>query len=89
MVAFLRSLPNTLWWVTLFFAVLAFFTQIAIAVARSSTVSVTSLLLEFLATLLFLSLPLYIAWRGKQRGSLWYAVGALVLLVAFARIFFF
>ena len=51
MIAFLRTLPNTLWWITLFLAVVAFFTQIGIAVARSGAVSVQMLLAEFVFTL--------------------------------------
>jgi hypothetical protein len=89
MMAFLRTLPNTLWWITLFLAVVAFFTQIGIAVARSGAVSVESLLAEFIFTLVFLAIPLGIAWYGRQRGSLWYAAGGLFLLFAMARIFFF
>ena len=46
MMAFLRTLPNMLWWITLFLAVVAFFTQIGIAVARSGAVSVGMLLAE-------------------------------------------
>ena len=83
MMAFLRTLPNTLWWITLFLAVVAFFTQIGIAV------SVELLLAEFVFTLVFLAIPLGIAWYGRQRGSLWYTGGGLFLLVAMARIFFF
>lgn len=89
MVAFLRALPDTLWWVTLFFAVLAFFSQLAISFGRSSSVSVGQLLAEFVVTIALLALPVVIAWRGKQQRSLWYALGAIVLLVAFARIYFF
>ncbi len=61
MMAFLRTLPNTLWWITLFLAVVAFFTQIGIAVARSGAVSVELLLAEFVFTLVFLAIPLGIA----------------------------
>ena len=61
MMAFLRTLPNTLWWITLFLAVVAFFTQIGIAVARSGAVSLGSLLAEFIFTLVFLAIPLGIA----------------------------
>ena len=89
MLAFLRSLPKTLWWITLFLAVVAFFTQVGIAVARSGAVSIELLLAEFVFTLVFLAIPLGIAWYGRQRGSLWYAGGGLFLLVAMARIFFF
>jgi hypothetical protein len=89
MAAFLRALPDTLWWVTLFFAVLAFLTQIAISFARSGSVGVGQLLAEFVVTVALLALPVGIAWRGRQLRSLWYALGALVLLVAFARIYFF
>jgi hypothetical protein len=89
MITFLRSLPNTLWWVTLFLAIMAFFSQIAIAVARSGSVAMQSLLAEFSVTVVLLALPVGIAWRGKQQGSVWYAVVGLVLLAAFARIFFF
>ena len=89
MMAFLRSLPNTLWWITLFLGVVAFFTQVGIAVARSGAVSVQLLLAEFVFTLVFLSIPLGISWYGRQRASLWYTAGGLFLLVAMARIFFF
>ena len=71
MMAFLRTLPNTLWWITLFLAVVAFFTQIGIAVARSGAVSVGLLLAEFVFTLVFLAIPLGIGWYGRPRGSLW------------------
>jgi hypothetical protein len=89
MIAFLRTLPNTLWWITAFLAVVAFFTQIGIAVARSGAVSVGRLLAEFVVTLVLLAIPLGIGWYGRQRGSLWYTGGGLFLLVAMARIFFF
>jgi hypothetical protein len=89
MMAFLRTLPNTLWGITLFLAVVAFFTQIGIAVARSGAVSVGMLLAEFIFTLVFLAVPLVIGWYGRQRGSLWYTGGGLFLLIAMARIFFF
>ena len=89
MMAFLRSLPNTLWWITLFLAVVAFFTQVGIAVARSGAVSVELLLAEFVFTLSFLAIPLVIAWYDRQRRSRWYAAGGLFLLLAMARIFFF
>jgi hypothetical protein len=89
MVAFVRGLPNAVWWVTLFFAVLALFTQLAIMIARSGSVSVGRLLLEFVFTIALLALPIAIAWRARQQGSLWFAAGALVLLVAFGRILFF
>ncbi|MBA2596083.1 MAG: hypothetical protein M3Q50_13945 [Chloroflexota bacterium] len=89
MMVFFRSLPNTLWWITLFLAVIAFFTQIGIAVARSGAVSLAQLLGEFVFTVVLLALPVAIAWYGRQRKSLWYAGGGLFLLVAMARIFFF
>lgn len=88
MLALIRALPNALWWVTVFFAILAFFTQIAIAIGRSGTVAFWMLLVEFCITIAILALPVALAWRGRQQQSLWYATGALVLLVAFARIFF-
>ncbi|MCC7024036.1 MAG: hypothetical protein IT338_14525 [Thermomicrobiales bacterium] len=88
MVRMFRSLPNTVWWITVFFATLAFFTQIAIGIARSGAVPWGRLLLEFALTLALLAIPVAIAWRARQQGSLWYAFGALVLLVAMARIFF-
>ncbi|MCL4805967.1 MAG: hypothetical protein KJ046_16855, partial [Anaerolineae bacterium] len=47
MIALLRALPNLLWWVTVFFAVLAFFTQIAIMIGRSGAVALWMLLVEF------------------------------------------
>jgi hypothetical protein len=89
MMAFLRTLPNTLWWITAFLAVVAFFTQIGIAVARSGAVSVGRLLAEFVVTIVLLAIPISIGWYGRQRGSLWYTGGGLFLLVAMARIFFF
>ena len=89
MMAFLRSLPNTLWWTTVFLVVVAIFTQIGIAVARSGSVSVQRLLAEFVVTLVLLAIPLGISWHGRQRGSLWYTGGGLFLFVAMARIFFF
>lgn len=89
MMTFLRSLPEALWWTTLFFAVLAIFSQVAIAVARSGSVGIGQLLGEFVVTIALLAIPVGIAWRGRQQRSLWYALGALALLVAFARIFFF
>jgi hypothetical protein len=89
MMAFLRTLPNTLWWITAFLAVVAFFTQIGIAVARSGAVSVGRLLAEFVVTIVLLAIPIGIGWYCRQRGSLWYTGGGLFLLVAMARIFFF
>jgi hypothetical protein len=89
MFSFLRTLPDTIWWVTLAFAGLALVTQIAIVVARSSSTNMTQLLLEFALTVALLALPVGIAWQGRQRGSLWYACGALVLLVTMGKIFFF
>jgi len=85
----LRTLPTRLWWVTLFFAVLAFFTQMAIAVARSGVVAWELLLAEFTFTIVLLALPVGVAWKGKQENSLWYAGGGLFLLAVMARIFFF
>ena len=87
--SFLRELPKTLWWVTLSLAALAMAVQIAIAIARSGAVSREELLLEFALTLALLALPVGIAWRGRRDGSLWYAAGALVLLGALGKIFFF
>jgi hypothetical protein len=89
MFAFLRTLPNTLWWVTLSFAGLALVTQLAIVVARSGSTSREQLLLEFALTVALLAFPVGIAWRGRQQGSLWYACGALVLLITMGKIFFF
>lgn len=86
---FLRALPNSLWWVTVFFAVLACFTQIAILVGRSGAMAFGMLLAEFIVTLAILAVPVGLAWRGKQTQSLGYALGALVVLLGFARIFFF
>ena len=88
-VSMLRTLPHTLWNVTRFFAVLAFFTQMAIAVARSGAVAWELLLAEFTVTLALLALPVGIAWRGKQENSLWYAAGGLFLLAVMGRMFFF
>lgn len=87
--AFIRKLPNSLWNVTIFFVVLAFFTQIAISLARSGAVSGTQLIVEFILTAALLCIPLALAWVGKQRQVAWYSLGALVVLVAFARVFFF
>jgi hypothetical protein len=89
MLTFLRTLPDTIWRVTLAFAGLAIVTQIAIGVARSGSVSVMQLLVEFVLTLVLLAVPVWIAWRGRQQRSLWYAVGALVLLATMWKIFFF
>src|SRR5919112_5309554 len=82
MMAFLRTLPNTLWWITLFLAVVAFFTQIGIAMARSGAVSVGMLLTEFVFTLVFLAIPLGIGWYGPQPGSLPHTPGRLFLPLA-------
>lgn len=87
--AFLRSLPDTLWRITVILAVVAFFTQIGVAVARSGAVSIELLLAEFVFTLVFLALPLGIGWYGRERNSLWYTGGGLFLLLAMWRIFFF
>ncbi len=87
--AFLRSLPNTLWQITVFLATIALFAQIAVALARSDAVSIELLLTEFIFTLVFLSLPLGIAWYGRQQKSLWYSSGGLFLLLAMWKIFFF
>jgi hypothetical protein len=87
--AFFRKLPNSLWNVTIFFAVLALFTQIAISVARSSAVPGSQLVVEFILTTALLCIPVVLAWIGKQRQMAWYSLGALVVLVAFARVFFF
>lgn len=86
---FLRTLPQQLWWVTVFFAVLALITQTAIAFARSGAVAWQMLLLEFILTIALLMIPVGIAWRGRQQNSLWYAAGGLFLLATMARIFFF
>lgn len=86
---FLRTLPNTLWWITVFLAVVAFFTQVGIAVARSGAMSIELLLAEFVFTLIFLAIPLGIGWYGRERNSIWYTGGGLFLLLAMARIFFF
>jgi hypothetical protein len=88
-IAFVRTLPTTLWWATVFFAVLALCVQIAIAVGRSGAVARQQLLLELVVTLILLALPVGIAWRGKRDGSLWYAAGGLFLLLVMGRIFFF
>ena len=84
----LRVLPNTLWWAVVFFAVLAFFTQIAIMVGRFGSVDLWMLLIEFCITIALLAVPVGLAWRGRETQSLWFAIGALVVLAAFARIFF-
>src|SRR6188768_444591 len=61
MIAFLRTLPNTLWWITLTFAIVAALTQVGIAVARSGAVAVEMLLAEFTFTIVLLALPVGIA----------------------------
>ena len=86
---FIRNLPNNLWNVTVFVAVLAFFTQIAISLARSGAVPGTQLVLEFILTAALLCIPVALAWFGKQRQTAWYSLGAIVVLLAFARVFFF
>ena len=87
--AFIRSLPNNLWNVTVFVSVLAFFTQIAISLARSGAVAASQLIVEFILTAALLCIPIALAWIGKQRQIAWYSVGALIVLLAFARVFFF
>ena len=87
--AFLRTLPDTVWRLTVILAIVAFLTQIGVAVARSGAVSIELLLAEFVFTLVFLALPLGIGWYGRERNSLWYTGGGLFLLVAMWRIFFF
>lgn len=87
--AFLRTLPDTLWRLTVILAVVAFLTQIGVAVARSGAVSIELLLAEFVFTLVFLALPLGIGWYGRGRTSVWYTGGGLFLLLAMWRIFFF
>lgn len=87
--AFLRTLPDTLWRLTVILAIVAFLTQIGVAVARSGAVSIELLLAEFVFTLVFLALPLGIGWYGRERNSLWYTGGGLFLLLAMWRIFFF
>ncbi len=87
--AFLRTLPDTLWRLTVILAIVAFLTQIGVAVARSGAVSIELLLAEFVFTLVFLALPLGISWYGRERNSLWYTGGGLFLLLAMWRIFFF
>ena len=85
---FLRTLPSFLWWVTLCLAALALVVQIAIAFARSGAVPGMTLLAEFTVTIALLAIPVGIAWKGRQEGSLWYAAGALVLLGTMGKIFF-
>jgi len=84
----LRALPNTLWWTVVFFAVLAFFTQIAIMFGRLGATELWTLLIEFCVTIALLAIPVGLAWRGRETQSVWFAIGALVVLAAFARIFF-
>ena len=88
MAALLRAVPDAVWLVTRFFAVLAFFVQLAILLARSGSVPLRQLLLEFVVTIALLAVPVGIAWRARQERSLWYAAGALLLLAALGRIFF-
>ena len=85
----IRKLPDSLWNLTVFFAVLAFFTQIAISFARSGAVPGLQLIVEFILTAALLCIPLVLARVGKQPQVAWYSLGALVVLVAFARVFFF
>lgn len=87
--AFIRRLPDSLWNVTIFVVVLAFFTQIAISLARSGAVPGMQLVVEFILTAALLCIPIALAWVGKQRQVAWYSLGALVVLLAFARVFFF
>ena len=87
--AFIRRLPDSLWNVTIFVVVLAFFTQIAISLARSGAVPGMQLVVEFILTVALLCIPIALAWIGKQRQVAWYSLGALVVLLAFARVFFF
>jgi hypothetical protein len=87
--AFIRRLPDSLWNVTIFVVVLAFFTQIAISLARSGAVPGMQLVVEFVLTVALLCIPVALAWIGKQRQVAWYSLGALVVLLAFARVFFF
>lgn len=88
MIAFWRALPNTIWWITVFFAVMAVFTQIAISIGRLGSSDAFMLLAEFVVTVALLCLPVIIAWRGRRDGSLWYGLGALIILAAFWRIYF-
>ena len=71
MMAFLRTLPNTLWWITAFLSALAFFTQIGIAVARSGAVSVGRLLTEFVVTVVLLAIP---TWHRLVRPATGFAL---------------
>jgi hypothetical protein len=89
MSAFLRGLPERIWWVTLILTGMAIVAQVGLAFARSGSTSAEMLLAEFALTLVFLAIPVYTAWRARREGSLWYACGALILFVALARIFFF
>lgn len=84
----LRGLPNTLWWAVVFFAVLAVFTQIAILFGRFGSVDLWMLLIEFCVTIAILAIPVGLAWRGRETQSLWYSIGAVIVLAGFARIFF-
>lgn len=84
-----RKLPNSLWNLTVFFVVLAFFTQIAVTFARSGDVPGSQLFLEFILTAALLCIPVALAWLGKQRQIAWYSLGALVVLIAFSRVYFF
>ena len=89
MSTFIRSLPERIWWVTVILAGMSVVAQLGLAYTRSGTTSLEMLLAEFLLTVVLLTIPIYVAWRARREGSLWYACGALVLFVALARIFFF
>ncbi len=69
---------------------LAFFTQIAISLARTGAVSGTQLVLEFILTAALL-LHSGGAGVGQQAatGGVVFARGFLIVLLAFARVFFF
>lgn len=87
--AFIRRLPDSLWNVTILFAVMAFFVQVAFVFARNSSESMERLLPEFVISVALLGIPLYLAWVGRQRQIVWYSLGALLVLAAFARVYFF
>ena len=90
MMVFLRTLPNTLWWITALPGGGGVLHSdwhrrgLGAAPFRSGR-----LLTEFIVTVVFLGIPLGIGWYGRQRDSLWYTGGGLFLFVAMARIFFF
>ncbi|MFT4037933.1 MAG: hypothetical protein QM692_07110 [Thermomicrobiales bacterium] len=48
----------------------------------------SELLFEFTLSAALLGIPIALAWLGKERQKVWYSIGALIVLIAFARLFF-